>query len=153
MGEPDAAKQLTTQTSGLPDAELSVHQPLERLRDTERFLRERTVRTIVPWLSPELATQIEDLSDRADESLTELANIDLTTIDDKELRPARIFAGLTFVGFGALMVLFLLLYFGTLHPALGRNGWYTYIWFVCLGVAGMFMLSREAMRSSKPPEP
>ena len=40
----------------------------------------------------------------------------------------------------------------TLHPELSTveqigKYWYEYIWFVSLGVAGMFILGREAMRS------
>jgi cytosine/uracil/thiamine/allantoin permease len=87
----------------------------------------------------------------ADESLKELAEIDLEEISDFELRPARIFIGLSFVGFGALIVLVLVLYLNTLHPELNTVGqirqyWYQYIWFVSLGIAGMFLLGREAMR-------
>jgi len=88
----------------------------------------------------------------AEESLLELAEIDLDTISDTELQSARILIGLSFVGFGALFTAFLLLYVSTLHPELNstaqiRRYWYQYIWFVCLGVAGLFVLGREAMRS------
>jgi len=59
--------------------------------------------------------------------------------------------GLVFVGFGALALVFLLLYLYTLHPELSaveqvQHYWYQYIWCVCLGSADMFMLGREAMR-------
>ncbi|MCS6813225.1 MAG: hypothetical protein NZ772_06600, partial [Cyanobacteria bacterium] len=77
------------------------------------------------------------------------AEIDLKRIDDLALRPARIFVGLTFVGMSALMILLLLIYMGTLHPTLGHYSWYAYVWFVSLGVAGMVMLGREAMRTNR----
>ena len=55
------------------------------------------------------------------------------------------------MGFGALMILVLLLYLKSLHPALNtinqiRQCWYEYVWFVSLGITGMFILGREAMR-------
>ncbi|MGH8001418.1 MAG: hypothetical protein ACREPR_18845, partial [Brasilonema sp.] len=87
----------------------------------------------------------------AEDSLQDLAEIDLDKISDWELQPARIRVGLSFVGFGALMIVVLLLYLNTLHPELSTvqqisKYWYQYVWFVCLGVAGMFVLGREAMR-------
>ncbi|WP_219904706.1 hypothetical protein [Stenomitos frigidus] len=59
--------------------------------------------------------------------------------------------GLIFTGFGALAMVLLLLYLSALHPELSpvqqmSQYWYQYIWFVGLGVAGLFMLGREAMR-------
>jgi hypothetical protein len=64
-------------------------------------------------------------------------DVDMTTAD---LQPARIQVGL---GFGALMVMVLLLYLGSLHGLLPaaklRQYWFAYVWFVCLGVAGLFM--------------
>lgn len=102
----------------------------------------------MPWLPETIAYRVERLSTQADTSLKELAEIDLEHIDDSALRPARIFVGLTFVGVGALMIL-LLIYMGTLHPTLGRYSWYGYIWSVSLGVAGMMMLGREAMRANQ----
>jgi hypothetical protein len=68
------------------------------------------------------------------------------------LQPARINIGLTFVGFAALMILVLLLYINTLDPQLNtveqiRKYWYQYVWFVSLGVTGMFLLGREVIRS------
>lgn len=55
------------------------------------------------------------------------------------------------MGFGALTLAILTLYLYSLHPELStteqvRNYWHQYICLVSLGVAGMFMLGREAMR-------
>jgi hypothetical protein len=127
-------------------------KPLELLRDTEAWLRRPTVAILSPILPPKLSRKFQETSFLAEESLQDLAKIDINQIDDFELQPARIFIGLTFVGFGALMILVLLLYVNTLHPKLStveeiRNYWYQYIWFVSLGVTGMFILGREAMRS------
>jgi hypothetical protein len=132
-------------------AEPTPRKPLVLLRDTETRLRHKTVETLAVILPESVATNLQAASTVADESLDELAEIDLAEISDLELRPSRILIGLTLVGVGALLILFLLLYLATLHPELSpveqiRNYWYQYIWFVCLGVTGMFMLGREAMR-------
>ncbi len=124
---------------------------LMRLRDAERPLRQKTVSALVPVLPKSTAGAVQQASQFADRSLQELADIDLVQISDRDLYPARIFMGLSFVGMGALTVLFLLLYLTTLHPELSpvdqmQHYWYQYIWFVGLGVTGMFMLGREAMR-------
>ena len=126
-------------------------QPLALLRYTEAVLRRPAVATLKPILPPKLSKKLQLASNWADESLQELAEIDLEQISDFELRPARIYIGLSFVGFGALMILVLLLYFNSLHPAVNtveqiRQYWYAYVWFVSLGVTGMFILGREAMR-------
>jgi len=126
-------------------------KPLELLRDTEALLRRPTVATLVPILPPKLSRKLQTASFVADDSLKELAEVDLEKISDFELRPLRIRIGLSFVGFGALMIVVLLLYLKTLHPELSAveqigKFWYQYIWFVSLGVAGMFLLGREAMR-------
>jgi hypothetical protein len=130
---------------------LTNRKPLEILCNTEALLRRPTVATLTPLLPPKFSNTLQAASTVADESLKELAEIELEEISDLELRPARIFIGLSFVGFGALIVLVLLLYLNTLHPELStveqiRQYWYQYIWFVNLGVAGMFLLGREAMR-------
>ncbi|NJL63371.1 MAG: hypothetical protein HC903_17975 [Methylacidiphilales bacterium] len=132
-------------------AEPITRKPLEILRDTEALIRRPTVAALVPLLPGKIRDRIETASDVADNTLNELAEIDVDEISDWELRPARIQVGLSFVGFGALMVIMLLLYLSTLHPelnAIAQVGqyWYQYVWFVCLGVAGMFILGREAMR-------
>lgn len=124
---------------------------LQLLRDTEAPLRQQTVETLVPVLPSSLAESLQSASSVADESLNKLAEIDLDAISDRDLQPARILIGLTFVGFSALLILLLLLYLNTLHPELGaveqiQQYWYEYIWFVCIGVAGMMLLGREAMR-------
>ena len=129
----------------------TVRKPLELLRNTEALLRRPTVATLTPILPPELRHKLQVASTLADNSLKELAEIDIEQISDFELRPARICVGLSFVGFAALMILVLLLYLHTLHAELStieqiRHFWYQYVWFVCLGVAGMFILGREAMR-------
>ncbi|BAZ24241.1 hypothetical protein NIES4073_51340 [Kalymmatonema gypsitolerans NIES-4073] len=129
-------------------------KPLELLRDTEALLRRPAVAAIVPILSPKVARRVKAASSVAEDSLKDLAEIDLDKISDWELQPARIRVGLSFVGFGALMIVVLLLYLDTLHPELSTvqqigKYWYQYVWFVCLGVAGMFLLGREAMRSAQ----
>jgi hypothetical protein len=138
-------------------AEPPVRTPLVLLQETERSLRLKTVEALVPILPEKTATNLTEVSQVADESLQKLAAIDLEAITDEELKPARIKVGLAFVGFGALMMVFLLLYLYTLHPEINsadqvREYWYQYIWFVGLGVAGMFMLGREAMRPKRLPD-
>lgn len=132
-------------------ADPSPRKPLVLLRDTERSLRLKTIATLVPILPDSTLDNLQDASDLADESLEILADINLDTITDAELKSVRIQMGLVFIGFGALMVLFLLLYLNTLHPDLKPIAqiqlyWHQYIWFVGVGIAGMFMLGREAMR-------
>ncbi|MFN6528808.1 hypothetical protein [Nostoc sp. ChiSLP03a] len=129
----------------------TTRKPLELLRDTEALLRCSTVAKLSPILPSKLSNRVQAASSLADDSFKELAEIDLNTISDFELRSARIFIGLSLVGFGALMILMLLLYLNTLHPKTStvvqiRQYWYQYIWFVCLGITGMFILGREAMR-------
>lgn len=124
---------------------------LELLRDTEALLRRKTVATLVPILPQHLSTNLQKTSLVAEDSLQQLAKIDLKQITDEDLQSARIVAGLTFVGFGALAIGLLTLYLYSLHPELStteqvRNYWHQYICLVSLGVAGMFMLGREAMR-------
>ncbi len=126
-------------------------KPLELLRNTEALLRRPTVATLTPILPPKLSNRLQVASNIADEALQELAEIDLEQISDLELQSARVRVGLSFIGFGALMILILLLYLNTLHPELSpveqiRSFWYQYVWFVSLGVAGLFVLGREAMR-------
>ncbi|WP_138501742.1 hypothetical protein [Nostoc sp. PA-18-2419] len=129
----------------------TTRKPLELLRNTEALLRHPTVATLAPILPPKLSNRLQTTSSLADDSFKQLVEIDLDNINDFELRPARICAGLSFIGFGALMILVLLLYLNTLHPELNtveqiRQYWYQYVWFVSLGIAGMFILGREAMR-------
>ncbi|MDF5719275.1 MAG: hypothetical protein PUP91_02035 [Rhizonema sp. PD37] len=127
-------------------------QPLKLLRDTEALLRRPTVATLVHILPQKMGNQLLTASSIADDSLKELAGVDLEKIGDLEMRSPRIRIGLSFVGFGALMIVVLLLYLNTLHPELStvelwRKYWHQYVWFVSLGVTGMFILGREAMRS------
>jgi hypothetical protein len=148
----------TTATKNTEFAQLvTVRKPLELLRDTEALLRRPTVATLVPILPAKLSHKMQEVSSVAEESLQELAEIDLEQISDFELQSARLRVGLSFVGFGALMILVLLLYLNTLHPELStveqiRQYWYQYIWFVCLGIAGMFVLGRETMRPTIKPK-
>jgi hypothetical protein len=132
-------------------AEPLARKPLELLRDTERSLRLKTVTAIAPLLPSEIAMNLGEASQAADESLDQLADIDIDDITDADLKPARILMGLTFTGFGGLMMVFLLFYLCTLHPELTptsqmQHYWYQYVWFVSMGVAGLAMLAREAMR-------
>lgn len=124
---------------------------LEIFRDTEALIRRPAVAAIIPVVPRKLGKRVQRVSFLADDILAKIAEIDLDKITDLELQQARIQIGLSFVGFGALMVVVLLLYLKTINPELStvqqmRQYWYEYIWFVCLGVAGMFLLGREAMR-------
>jgi hypothetical protein len=147
--EPETPPQPFAQTQAW--VRLEKAKPLVVLRDTERSLRLKTLETVIPLLPVTLSTTLEEASMVANDSLDRLAAIDLDEISDAELRPARIQMGLLFVGFGALALAFLLLYLYALTPGLNpveqvRRYWFPYIAFVSMGVAGMFMLGREAMR-------
>ncbi len=125
-------------------------RPLEIIRDTESRLRRNLVKFVYPTLPAPLAEQLQDQSLAAEESWQEVTALE--EISDRQLQPQRILVGLTFVGFSALLVCFLLLYLSLQHPGLSISQqigyyWYQYIFSVCLGVAGMLMLGREAMRS------
>jgi hypothetical protein len=138
-------------------AEPITRKPLEIFRDAEAFVRRPTVAALVPVLPGKIRDRLEVASNVADNTLNQLAEIDINEISDWELRSARILVGLSFVGFGALMIVLLLLYLSTLHPELSAVQqvglyWYQYVWFVCLGVAGMFLLGREAMRPIRKPK-
>ena len=143
---------IPTATKDVQFAQLThTRKPLELLRDTEALLRRPTVATLKPILSSKLSQRLQSASSLAEESLQYLAKIDINQISDFELYPARIYVGLTFVGFGALSILVLLLYINTLDSQLTtvrqiHKYWYQYILCVSLGVAGMFILGREAMR-------
>jgi hypothetical protein len=144
----------TPQSSSRDGAEIDwapVKKPLEALRDTERSLRVKTVAMLVPILPTQAAMTLGEASQVADESLQVLAQMDLNAITDADLKPARIAIGLTFTGFGSLMMVFLLLYLSALSPdvrAINQIGhhWHEYVWFVSLGVTGLAVLAREAMR-------
>lgn len=132
-------------------AELTPRKPLERWWSTEALLRSKTVEVLVPVLPSSMANRLETVSDVATAVLSQLVAVDLDKVSDLEMRSPRIFVGLTFIGFGSLFIVLLMLYLCTLHPELSpveqiRQYWYQYVWFVSLGIAGMFMLGREAMR-------
>lgn len=138
-------------------AEPSPRKPLVLLRDTERSLRLKTVETLAPLLPESVAINLGEASILADDSLEALAAIDLDAIDDAALRGARIQMGLMFIGFGALAMAFLLLVLYALHPAMSamdqvKHYWHQYVWFVGFGIAGLFMVGREAMRPPHRPE-
>jgi hypothetical protein len=144
----------TATNNNVEFVQATTRKPLELLRDTEALLRRPIVATLLPILPPKLGNRLQEVQEVAEDSLTDLALIDLEKISDWEMRSPRIYIGLSFVGFGALMIVVLLLYLNTLHPELSkieqiRQYWYQYVWFVNLGVAGMFMLGREAMRPRK----
>ncbi|BAZ11292.1 hypothetical protein NIES4071_31180 [Calothrix sp. NIES-4071] len=146
-----------TATESFEFAEPTHRKSLEILRDAEALLRRPTVAAIVPILPANISRRLEEANIVADNTLNELAEIDVEQISDWELRPARIQVGLSFVGFSALMVIILLLYLNTLHPELNpveqvAKYWHQYIWFVNVGVAGMFVLGREAMRPVQKPK-
>ncbi|MBV6622310.1 MAG: hypothetical protein KI793_05025 [Rivularia sp. (in: Bacteria)] len=144
-------------TEEIEFAEPSTRKPLEILRDTEALLRRPAIGALVPILPLKLSENLQEASDIADDSLEELAQIDLSQINDWELRPFRIRIALSFVGFSSLMILILALFLTTLHPEMTPTQqigkyWGEYIWFLCLGVAGMFLLGREAMRPINKPK-
>jgi hypothetical protein len=129
-------------------------KPLQILQETERSLRLKTVETLAPILPPSMADSLEEVSEIADTSLAELAEIDLDKISDIELRPVRIFVGLTFAGFSALAMLLLLISTFAIAPELSTSErihdyWYQYVFLVSFGIAGMFVLAREAMRDQQ----
>lgn len=135
-------------------AEPIERKPLEVFYDAERSLRTKTVSAIVPMLPPQVATNLETVSQNADRSIESISKIDFETITDAELKTPRILVGLTFVGFGSLMMMFLSLFLSTIHPELSPANqlyeyWHQFAWFVCLGVAGLTVLGREAMRSAR----
>lgn len=85
-------------------------------------------------------------------SLIEQIKQELQDVGDEDLKPARIQMGLMFVGVSALLLMSLLLYITAMHPGLTVKQqmlryWSEYVGFVGLGVAGLMMLGREAMRS------
>lgn len=97
------------------------------------------------------ATVKDRLKDRLLNFYTAFRKIDRQSISDAELQPARIYIGLTFVGFSALSLMLVLLHSRTMYSGLTslqqiQRYWEPYITFVCMGVAGMMMLGREAMR-------
>ncbi|WP_254563582.1 hypothetical protein [Oscillatoria sp. HE19RPO] len=84
--------------------------------------------------------------------LIEQIKRELEDVGDEDLKPARIQIGLLFVGVSALLLMSLLLYITAMHPGLTVKQqmlryWSEYVGFVGLGVAGLMMLGREAMRS------
>jgi hypothetical protein len=144
-------RKVTYQVNAQESIEIAARKPLKILRDTEGLIRRPAVAAIVPLVPQPLATKIESASELAEDSLNLLAEIDLDAISDLELQPARIFIGLSFVGFGALAIALLVLYIYTLHPQLSpqqqiRQYWYHYVFFVSLGVTGLLVLGREIMR-------
>jgi hypothetical protein len=138
--------------SQLPEfAEPVTRKPLVLLRDTERSLRVKTVDAIGPLLPETVAINLGEASLIADESLEQLAEIDLNSITDEDLKPARMQMGMLFLAFGALAMAFLSMCLYLLNPAMNVNDqihhyWHQYVWFVALGISGLFMLGREAMR-------
>jgi len=136
-----------------PRSMVLVKAPLVVLRDTERSLRGQLLRSLLPLLPASLATRLGKVSLLADTTLMELATIDLDTITEAERQTARIQMGLLFVGTSALSLFFLLLFLSIRHPHLSplqqvSRYWHPYIYLVGIGVAGMFMLGREALRLS-----
>ncbi|WP_353932029.1 hypothetical protein WJM97_05450 [Okeanomitos corallinicola TIOX110] len=124
---------------------------LELLRDIEGSLRRPTVAVIIRFSPPNIRQKLPAASVFAEEFMQDLAKINIKDINDFELQPARIYIGLTFVGFGALMMVILLLYINTFNPHINyleqiNKYWYQYILCVCLGVTGMFLIAREVIR-------
>lgn len=72
-------------------------------------------------------------------------------ISDAELQPARWQVGFTCIGFSALGLGLFALYIQFIYPGLDliegiRDYWYAYIGLVSLGVTGLMMVGREALR-------
>lgn len=101
-----------------------------------------------------LADLLVPSSDAAEVQIPLMEQIkrELEDVGDEDLKPARIQIGLLFVGVSALLLMSLLLYITAMHPGLTVKQqmlryWSEYVGFVGLGVAGLMMLGREAMRS------
>lgn len=129
-------------------------KPLKIFYGAEGFLRRRVVKTMYPLLPLEIAADLQDTSLLAEESLQELATINVEEVSDRELQSPRILISLTFIGFSGLLISFLLLYLSTTHPHLSLKQqigyyWYQYIFSVCLGVTGLLLLGREVMRCDR----
>lgn len=138
-------------TPEIPVNPISERSPLVRFQQTETFLRQQTLDRLTPVLPIQTARKFNQWSQLADDSWQQLTQIDLAAITDQELKSARILIGLTLAGFGSLFLVWLLLYLYVLHPesnpsAQIRAYWYPYIGFVSLGVTGLILLGREAMR-------
>jgi len=93
------------------------------------------------------------ISTAASQFFAEAVKIDRDSITDLEMKPARIYTGLTFTGFSALGLVLLMFYISRFHPEFAKTEWVKYFWYqyillVSLGVAGMSMLGREALRQS-----
>lgn len=155
QSKPQGSSQVPAQVPEF--AEPPTRKPLVVLRNTERSLRVRTVDAIAPLLPEQVAINLGEASLVADESLEQLAEIDLDEITDEDLRPARIKMGMLFVGFSALAMTFLLMVEYLLHAEWNaaeqvQHFWRQYIWFVGLGISGLFMMGREAMRPVELPD-
>jgi hypothetical protein len=155
QSKPQGSAQVSAQAPEF--AEPIARKPLVLLRHTERSLRVKTVDAIAPLLPEKVALNLGEASLIADESLEQLAEIDLDAITDEDLRPARIQMGMLFIGFGALAMAFLLMVLYLLHPEMSMTEqvyhyWHQYVWFAGLGISGLFMMGREAMRPVEWPE-
>ncbi len=149
---PEPIKQIKNLQIPLFLAPAFEQKPLEILYSTEGILRRRLVQIMNPFLSPEKAADLQDTSLLAEESLQELATINVEEFSDRELQSPRILISLTFIGFSGLLISFLLLYLSTNHPHLSLKQqigyyWYQYIFSVCLGVTGLLLLGREVIRA------
>jgi hypothetical protein len=94
-----------------------------------------------------------NISTAANQFFAEAVKIDRDSITDLDMKPARIYTGLTFTGFSALGLVLLMFYINRFHPEFAKTEWVKYFWYqyillVSLGVAGMSMLGREALRQS-----
>jgi hypothetical protein len=77
--------------------------------------------------------------------------IDSSQLDDLDLHAPRMQMGLTFIGFSALGLVFLLIWSYTFHPEFDwkvrvSEYWYPYVGLASLGVAGLIVLAREVIR-------
>lgn len=139
--QPEPEARSSQKPENLEFAEPPVPQTLDLLPPLER--------------SPRLQKPVELVTER---SPTPVAEPDLTpkrglfaSITTEELRPARIRVGLGFVGASAFTLFGLWAYIKWFYAEFGlaesmSHFWYPYTLFIGLGVAGFFMLGREALR-------
>jgi hypothetical protein len=140
----------------IPSLKAQCDRPQAMLAPPQDNIAERCSGNIADWLSVPAedtaeGSQPPSTRERIVNFYLALTQIDRQRITDLEMQPARIQTGLMFVGFSALLLMWLLLHSQTIHPGLTsvqqiQRYWEPYITFVCMGVAGMMMLGREVMR-------
>jgi hypothetical protein len=141
--EPEARSSANPES--LEFAEPPVPQTIELLPPLERSPRPKPSIDAVPKRSPVPASEPDSTIDPA------LKPGLFAPLTAEELRPARIRVGLGFVGASACTLFGLWAYIKWFYAEFGlaesmSHFWYPYTLFIGLGVAGFFMLGREALR-------